>query len=231
MPKRKRSRKNVGRRKRSFKRRRQRLTLVRNPRGIFAKTFKQSFRYVDTVTLDPGVGDAIAYHSFSANGMYDPDITGVGHQPMGFDQLVGITHVNYVVIGSRIKCTFMSQSDNAGIGTAYVGVLRSKFSTPISTSINDVMESKQTRVYTMTSADANQKKIVSSKMNVGKFLGTKVMQEDDTAGSVGANPAEQAYYVVFAASNNLGTDPASIQVLIELEYIAVLKNPRQLAGS
>lgn len=34
--------------------------------------------------------------------MYDPDLTGFGHQPYFFDQLTDI-YSHYVVIGSKIK--------------------------------------------------------------------------------------------------------------------------------
>lgn len=39
---------------------------------------------------------------YAGNGLYDPDITGIGHQPTGFDQLVAIWS-RYRVYSSRIR--------------------------------------------------------------------------------------------------------------------------------
>ena len=56
--------------------------------------------YSDQITLNPAAG-TVSKHVFSANGLFDPNITGVGHQPRGFDQYMALYN-HYTVIGARI---------------------------------------------------------------------------------------------------------------------------------
>lgn len=44
---------------------------------------------------------AINWHTFSLNSMYDPDVTGIGHQPLGFDQLANF-YQRYRVHGCKV---------------------------------------------------------------------------------------------------------------------------------
>lgn len=90
--KRKRSRKyerktTVYRKKRKRSRKRRSI-----PKGLFAKTTKMAFRYVDTITIDPDAGANFVYKTYSCNGMWDPDTSLGGHQPYGFDQYVSHLH-------------------------------------------------------------------------------------------------------------------------------------------
>jgi len=49
-------------------------------------TFPTRLRYFSVFTLNPGAAGSAGVQVFSANGLYDPDITSTGHQPRGFDQ-------------------------------------------------------------------------------------------------------------------------------------------------
>lgn len=64
----------------------QRITVYRNPQFLGPEV-QCDLVYATTIQLDPAVA-TVAYHTFALNGMYDPDITGTGHQPRGFDQMM-----------------------------------------------------------------------------------------------------------------------------------------------
>lgn len=53
------------------------------------------------------------FYTFAGNSLYDPDITGTGHQPMGFDQWQGFYN-KYTVYGSKIRATFCNVDSVAG---------------------------------------------------------------------------------------------------------------------
>lgn len=197
------------------------------PRGLFAKTTKMAFRYVDTITLNPTIGANMVYHTFSANGMYDPDITGTGHQPRGFDQYMQF-YQHYTVIGSKLKATFVT-NDATYTGLSYVGLTQTGGATPAITDIHTVIEKKSFKVNTVM---GTRPRVVTSKCNLSKAFGQKVLQEDANAGTAAANPAEQWYFQVMAGTNKVGvTDPDAMQVLIEIEYIAILHEPKDIGGS
>ena len=225
---------NYIRRYKKKRRRKRRRTYLRkyNPApNLFSDRFRQTFRYVETIDLDPGLS-GMAYHVFSANGLYDPDITGTGHQPLGFDQLVGITHNHYTVIASKIKCTFMSQDSASPAGQALVGIVPISASTPAVTSISGVLEQKRGKWGHMAQGNSMARKTISRKMNLSKFLGQKVLQEDANAGTVSANPTEQAFWAVMAGSVDEGTvNTSNLRVLCEIDYVAILHEPRLVAGS
>ncbi len=97
---------------------RSRNALARQPRVGFATRQLVKMRYFADVELDPGAG-AMAAHIFSANGLFDPDITGVGHQPYSFDQWMAV-YDHYHVVGAKISVTFLSTQEAAA--NNHVGV-------------------------------------------------------------------------------------------------------------
>jgi len=62
-------------------------TIVSNTMPIFSAKTTRALRYSDYFQLTTTSG-AVSTYVFAANGLYDPNITGTGHQPMGFDQLL-----------------------------------------------------------------------------------------------------------------------------------------------
>jgi len=68
---------------------------VRRPIGGFPNSKTVSLRYVDNFALNPGTAPSTANYVFRVNNLHDPDYTGVGHQPMYFD--------NYKAIYSRYR--------------------------------------------------------------------------------------------------------------------------------
>jgi hypothetical protein len=63
--------------------------------------------YYDSGLAINGSSGVLARYVFTANGAYDPDITGTGHQPIGFDQMM-VFYEQFVVVRSKIKITCWS---------------------------------------------------------------------------------------------------------------------------
>lgn len=59
-----------------------------------------------------------------------------------------------------------------------------------------------------------------------KFFGTKnIVGKDLYRGSTSASPTEEAYFQIWVASI-AGGDPTTMNFLLEIEYIAVLTEPK-----
>ena len=77
---------------RSQKKRLQRARVFMSPAralGFVPDQFKTTMRYADRYTLTSTSG-AISRYEWVANNLYDPDYTSTGHQPYGFDQMMGL---------------------------------------------------------------------------------------------------------------------------------------------
>lgn len=193
-------------------------------------TYKARLRYatVQDNQLNPGAGGSVATHVFSANGIYDVDITGVGHQPTGFDELMAM-YDHATVISSKITVTFSSGQTK----TMLCGVTLSDVAT-VSSDPRVLVENGRTQLVQVPgySAGAQQAlRTITSKCNPNKFLGRPdPMSEDDLRNSASSNPAEQAYWHVWAAPNDT-TDASAIDFQAILEYIVIFTEPNKLALS
>lgn len=75
------------------------------PRFPFGNTFRTALTYTQTLTLS---GSWIRRQQFRGNGPYDPDASGVGAQPNGFDQLTPTLYAKHRCHGSRITVTYIN---------------------------------------------------------------------------------------------------------------------------
>lgn len=200
------------------------------PPGSLGKTFKCRLKYVDKIGLNPGTSAGTA-HTFRANDLYDPDYTGTGHQPIAFDEYMNFYH-HFTVLGSKLKATFIS-TGNASTDAWVVGV-QLNGSTTATTTINDLYEQSRQRMRICGNNQGGRPiATVTKGFSAKKFFGQNPMDEDANAGTASGSPSEVAYYHVWATStDHTGTDdPGIVRVLIEIEYVVVLHEPKNLAGS
>lgn len=228
--------KRTSRKKRSPRRRVRRRRY--NPRKAILSGFPSQklvkLRYIDTnVTLDAGVGLTQEY-VYRANSVFDPDHTGIGHQPMGFDQWAGIYN-RYTVLGAKITVVY-NPSAAGSVTAGYVGITLSGDTNPLSnyTSINNILESKLTGART-TITGMNQmlgkETRISKNFSAKKFFGVKDVQDGASLSAlVGANPAKDAYFSVWQASID-GNNPASASLTVKIDYIVLMREPKNLDGS
>lgn len=203
------------------------------PRNMQIVPVKQTktLRYVDDITLSVGVADIPKTHFFSCNGLYDPDITGVGHQPMGFDVIMPL-YDHYVGIGATITATFTSTSTTSA-GLAKVGICL-KDSASVSFGTNShVMEQQRciTRhLGTMGSDKGIQ--VIKWKVNPNTFLSrSKPLSDPDIRGTASTNPAEQCYFVLWATGISTTAVPATVICEVQIEYTGVFIEPKLLGQS
>lgn len=215
---------------RPWKRRRKyrRSARIKKAPGMLGKTFCQKFRYCDQLELSATAG-VPSVHSFRINSLYDPDFSGTGHQPIGFDQLMGF-YEHYCVLGAKLSATFVASNADPVQGSVICGIELSGNSTP-TTALNDIFEQGNSRYRTLTNSNASGLVNVTHKVNLSKFLGQKVLQEDANSGTASSNPTEVVWMHVFVAPVDVGVTTHTAYVNIKLDQIAVLHEPKPLAGS
>lgn len=192
---------------------------------LFPPRFRASLRYADTVTLSSTSG-AVASYVFSANGLFDPDVTGTGHQPAGFDQMM-LSYDHYTVLRARITCTFHNNTSSVS-PTAAVSLN----STNIPVSIVDqIMEDGLvTTSRLMPFGVYGAAQTIQRGITVGRFAGVPNVLNDNTyRGGIGSNPTDQEYFNVQIWNTESTTSTSSVDVLIE--YDAVFTEPRKLTES
>lgn len=188
---------------------------------------KVNLKYAESISLNPGAGTAVSY-VFSANGLYDPNITGGGHQPVGFDQYMALYEL-YTVTASMIKVTFINQ-DTANQQLVLISN-RDLNSTDPDPRV--YLENGGTVWDIIGRAGAgNDVKTIKKVMDMRQFSNNKdIMSEDNYAGTNATNPQEEQYYIISACSTDLSTDTGSITAFVEITYEAYFRQPRQAALS
>lgn len=174
-------------------------------------------RYSDQITLNPTAGATSSYF-FHANSIFDPDASGVGHQPYGHDTLQTI-YKDYVVDKAVITliptqfgntvCTYGLRTTDDGVGAS--------FHLP--------RETKGAKLAT-TAVGARPLTISCSydRLKMWPF-------EKDTSAAFGANPAVDAFFQVFMQGPNGTTDPGSVDFIVNITYYVTCFDLKPLAAS
>lgn len=186
-------------------------------------------RYVQEIQADPAAAGVYSYY-FNATSLFDPNSSGGGHQPLGFDQWATI-YAKYTVVGSKIKATFAPTTAAVTV-PAYAGIILDDNATFSYTSGPQIYESKQGKQNTkIIGGNANARKVTCTRSySARKFHGKPPLTNGDIEANVTGNPNDNVYFGVWTGSIN-GTDPPAMTILIEIEYIAVFSEIKFLAQS
>jgi len=196
------------------------------------------FKYVDRISMDAGGSGAVAQYQFTCNGMYDPDVTGTGHQPIGFDQWMGTSSTtgfynHYHVEASEIKITAFSQaSDNTGQAIVLLGI---SDDTTTGIDFNTALENPSFDRITLGSVGSGHDvQTLKKKWNACRYFGLtreSLYAKDDLKGIYSANPAELANFTLYVSSDNPTVNPSAVSLLVEVKYRAHLTERKELLGS
>lgn len=156
----------------------------------FPRKMRAVLRYSSTFNLEPGVGQT-AHRIFRASSIYDPDLTGLGHQPYGHDTFQSIYN-HYRVVKAVCKITSVE-----GEGNAIFGLTITDDST-VNTTYDTVREVKPTKWLAV--GPANQAQSLTQTYDAMQAFGP-AMQER-LVGSFGINPDEGQYFDVWMQPAN-----------------------------
>lgn len=191
----------------------------------FPKKITATHKYNEVLALNTGAAGLTNSVYYSCNGMYDPNVTGTGHQPYYFDQL-GALYDQYVVIGAKIKLKFSKTPLNTDHPTI-CGVLINDDASG-NADINTLMENSNVRWGMLSTG--NPVLTLTKNWSAKKNFGGSILGNNALAGTTGSNPNEVQNFQVFINSEQ-GAVQTGIAVAIEITYIAVWTELKDISGS
>lgn len=194
------------------------------------RSVKSVHRYYSESTIDPGAAGSAAIQVFSLNGLYDPDITNIGHQPMGFDQMNGLYN-DYVVYGAAYEI-LVSSTDTTATNSTITGITIYP-GTTTNSDYTIYCENPNTKFKLVDNRSAgNCETRFTGFVDIGNIYGrtrNQVITEDYFKGNGAANPTDQVCLHIWAAGYG-GSNTSPCAVTVRLTYYVHWFNPK-LAGA
>lgn len=189
------------------------------------------FKYTEFFTINPAIGSVGSY-VFKANDMYDPNYTGVGHQPYGYDQIQQFFN-HFQVIGSKITFTVYPGNNTPPM---VMGVKLDDTNSLTSTNVDAILEQPfvKRKLISNGSSQSGKDTQITHTFSGPKFfkIAPSAFKGNRTyMGTSSSSPSEEAYYLCFVGPTNGSTDLTSYDCSVEIEYIARFTEPREVAQS
>lgn len=200
----------------------------------FPEKLNFTHRYVERKTL---TGTGLQVVNISCNGMWQPNASGLTHQPLYFDQISPLYN-QYTVIGSKVSVQFMftlPPTDAAGstatpiiVPTECIVYLNDN-TTVTPTNIFFLQEQGDAKK-TFLGPGSDMVKTIKMGWSAKKVGGTGLISNPNWFGTASANPIEQYYYTIGVSAVDLTTS-VSVQAIIQVDYIAVWTEAADIANS
>lgn len=152
------------------------------------------------------------------NSLFDPDLTGTGHQPQQFDQLSAV-YSQYCVIASQVKMQIMDTSTNAG---AMVGLYSDKDNSANTT--ENLKEGRWAKFLDFSAnAGINRLSLNFPPVDHSMIHGQKLLDSDpNNYQAVTTNPTDVVFFIVKCSSIDLIAS-ADIFVNFDLTFNCIFK--------
>lgn len=200
---------------------------------------KCTLRYCDklqVLTNSAAVGSWV----FRINSMFDPDLTGTGHQPRYYDQLCTATgpYQVYRVMGVRVTVECASDPSHNAEPVIFAAGFTNQAALPTlaaGSAVPNPYSLAELPGWTALIQDSNSG---SKKMNfqrtIADILGTTdkaVIAEDGYAAAYNANPAELAYFQIVAMNCGDTGGVSDGEVGVSIEFDCQFEEPAAILPS
>ncbi len=184
-----------------------------------------TMKYNEDVRIQLPPNGIMASYIYRCNSIFDPNLTGIGHQPMGHDQYANF-YKKYVVIGSTMTVTFKSfaasQATNDPVTNATVAVTTIQGTSGVISNPSELLENNRTS-YTNLCVQRPYAKI-TKKFSPKRFFGlTKMLDNEDYGADFGSNPAQDALWQISGYNPTAPGNPTTLYLNIAIKYICVLR--------
>lgn len=172
-----------------------------------------------------------ALYQFNLNSLYDPDRTGTGHQPIGYDQLSGL-YDRYRVFA----CSW--RIDVTGSATFWFTVLPFD-GINLASNTNRTLIQEMPRAVTKTGDNNNRHAMFKGHISLPRLRGqTSVEYKGDDLNSglmgnvgTGSNPTDALTLNLFGYSDNQASATVSFNFRVQLMYHCELYDPAAISQS
>lgn len=188
----------------------------------FAQRYICKMKYAEVRQVAGPIGGGLVQYNWNLNSVWDPNLTGVGHQPYGYDQLVDLYNryrvfrVDYAVSAYN--------SDAAGVTASVIGALPSNEPFTSSGGVAELMENPRAKY--VTQINGGGLKVLKGSISLPSLVGRSKAQylADDRYQALStASPAEQAILNIMAGTisgsgGSGGTATNTMNLSISLVY-------------
>lgn len=190
----------------------------------FPKELRMKHRYCSTGTLSFTSGLLNTYQ-FRCNGMFDPDHTGTGHQPLYFDQLTAI-YDHFIVRNSKITLRAACPTTNAV--PVSVGIFINDDTTVTPSTLQNCAEISSSVYKTLNTTCSEV--VLSKKWSCVEAFGPASLNDPELQGSASADPTEQQLFTIFGGACD-STTTSRIDFIVTVEYDAIWTELKDIASS
>lgn len=189
-------------------------------------------RYHEVVTIDAPVS-GVQILNFAANGLFDPNISGIGHGPAGFTQW-SARYSHYTVIGSKIRVRPIANAAADSVTTpSYVGVITTADPSQLSGLAPEKIIENRLGQHIVAGNFRNQGDrghgACRAYFSARKFFGNRnPIAEQGYKGTPSTNPSELAHFLIWAGYIVATDNPSQLFVEVDIEYSAVFTEPNTI---
>lgn len=190
----------------------------------FAPSMRVSLRYAETHNFTTGTaGVAGTEQVMRLNDLYDTNLTGTGHQPYGYDQMVALYNRWRV---DRVRITFLWSTIGGSAELALLHLLRTATGglTMLGQTVDRLTEIPMIKTAILSSSGNSRTRKVVVEANIWDILGisknTYVSDVDRYSGSTNASPAVTPFSAHTVASYSLvAGESATCQIILDYDCL------------
>lgn len=175
--------------------------------------------YENGLSINPALA-SIGLYRFNLSGLFDPNFTGAGHQPRGFDQYMTL-YEQYCVYGAKYRVG-ISSTDATVRAVCGVTINDSNSNLNLSTDQYQFVENGNTQWQLLGNA-ASGADIAefSGYVDIAKVHGLNkndLLKENSYKGTNAANPTEGVYLDIWVGPQDGAADVGTYPLLVEIQY-------------
>jgi len=201
---------------------------------VFPRTLRRSLRYAESFGLTTGAsGGCGAEQAFILNSLFDPNYTGTGHQPYGFDQISPL-YASYLVHAVKVTLLVSTIGGTAEIALVYKYEPNLGGVALLNQTIDRVTEAPMIGTAMLGPSGVDRARAVQLNLKMHQVFGVTAAQYKDEMTTYGAlttaTPTANALLRVSVASYS-GSAGISATVQFICDFDCEFFNPVQAAQS